>query len=349
MTKRRIVLLAAAILLSTAPARAAGSVREIVVPAPSLAGNLLGIPAEQRVAVYLPPSYEEAAERRYPVLYLLHGIADSSAVWTETWNVPAMADELMGEGAGEFLIVMPNAGTRFLGSYYANSPVVGRWEDFIAEDLVGYVDASFRTLARREHRGVTGHSMGGFGAIRLGMHRSDVFGSAYAMSPCCLDMAEDIGWGNPAWLEALRLGSPEDADAALQRGAFYPVAIIALAQVVSPNPSRPLWVDLPIRAEGPELLPVEPTYTAWQEFFPVAEVHRHRESLRSLAALRIDYGLDDQFAHIPIATRRFTERLAELRIPHQVEVYAGDHRELVPGRLRTIVLPFFARILAGPR
>ena len=347
MTQCRLAVLSAGVLLWAAPVLGAGSVREVVVPAPSLAGNLMNEPAEQGVAIYLPPSYASAPEKRYPVLYLLHGIADSYRVWTETWNVPAMADEIMSdEGAGEFLIVMPNGGTRFLGSYYSNSPVIGRWEDFIASDLVGYVDANFRTRARRESRGVTGHSMGGFGAIRLAMHRPDVFGSAYAMSPCCLDMVEDIGWGNPAWSQALELRTLEDADQALQRGAFYPVAIIALAQVISPNAAKPLWVDLPVRTEGPEQLPVEPLFSAWQEFFPVAQAERHRESLRGLAApLRVDYGLDDQFAHIPVATRRFTARLAELRIPHQVDVYAGDHRRLVPDRIRTIVLPFFAATL----
>lgn len=344
MIKLRLLVLV--ITLCASGLLAAGTVREVVVPAPSLRGNLVNAPTEQNVAIYLPPSYATNTTKRYPVLYLLHGIADSYNVWIKAWKIPAMADQVMSAaGAREFLIVMPNAGTRFLGSYYANSPVSGRWEDFIADDLVRYVDTNFRTIAKKESRGVTGHSMGGFGAIRLVMHRADVFGSAYAISPCCLDMAEDIGWGNPAWFEALKLKTPEETSEALRRGAFYPVAIIGFAQVISPDASKPLWVDLPIRAEGHELLPVEPLYSKWREFFPVAEVARYRENLQGLAALRIDYGLDDQFAHIPVATRRFTDRLAELRIPHMVEVYAGDHRRLVPERIRTIVLPFFERTL----
>lgn len=342
MTRLRIL---AFLVLVSFNAFAAGTVRELVVPAPSLRGNLMNEPAEQGVAVYLPPSYATNPAKRYPVLYLLHGIADSYHVWVKSWNIPGMADEVTAAGGREFLIVMPNAGTRFMGSFYANSPVIGRWEDFIADDLVKYIDANFRTIARKESRGITGHSMGGFAAIRLPMHRPDVFGVAYAMSPCCLDMAEDMGWGNPAWAEALKFTTLEDADKALERGDFYPVAIIALAQVASPNPEKPLFVDLPIRAERRELLPAEPAYTKWQEFFPIAELPRYRDNLRSLTALRIDYGYDDQFAHIPVATRRFTERLSALRIPHVVDVYAGDHRKLVPGRIRNIVLPFFAATL----
>lgn len=344
---RALVSLIVAIL-ATSAALAAGSVREVVVPAPSLRGNLVGLPAEQKVAIYLPPSYATATTKRYPVVYLLHGIGDSYEVWTNVWKVPAMADAVLSDaGSHEFLIVMPNAGGRFLGSYYANSPVIGRWEDFIADDLVKYVDANFRTLAKRESRGVTGHSMGGFGAIRLGMHHPEVFSAVYAISPCCLDMVEDIGWGNPAWFDALKFTKLEDADQALQRGQFYPVAILAFAQVITPNVSNPLFADLPIRVEGHELQPVEPLYTKWMDFFPVAEVPRYRENLRSLRALRIEYGLDDQFAHIPVATRRFTDALAANRVPYAVDVYAGDHRHLVPGRIQSIILPFFERTLAG--
>ena len=346
MNQIRVLVLLIVSILGTSAALAASSVREIVVPAPSLAGNLVGLPAEQKVAIYLPPSYATATTKRYPVVYLLHGIADSYEVWTNAWKVPAMADAVLSDaGSREFLIVMPNAGGRFLGSYYSNSPVIGRWEDFIADDLVKYVDANFRTLAKKESRGVTGHSMGGFGAIRLGMHHPEVFSAVYAISPCCLDMAEDIGWGNPSWFEALQFTKIEDADQALQQGHFYPVAIIAFAQVITPNAAKPLFADLPIRAEGHELLPVEPTYTKWMEYFPVAEVPRYRENLRSLRALRIDYGLDDQFAHIPVTTRRFTDVLAANRVPYAVDVYAGDHRQLVPGRLQSIILPFFERTL----
>ena len=73
------------------------------------------------------------------------------------------------------------------GSFYVNSPVTGNWEDFITQDVVGYVDSHFRTLAQAESRGITGHSMGGFGALNIAMHRPDVFSAVYSMSPGLFD------------------------------------------------------------------------------------------------------------------------------------------------------------------
>jgi len=339
MTMKRLLFVLA--LLSFAiPSGAA--VREVTIHAKSLEGNLLGEPADQKIAVYLPPSYDTST-KRYPVVYLLHGIADTYAVWTDTWKIPAMLDTLMKSGAArEMIVVMPNGITKALGSFYANSPVAGRWEDYISAELVSYVDKNFRTLARPESRGVVGHSMGGFGAIRMGMHHPDVYQAVYAMSPCCLDFAEDIGWGNPAWARVLAFKSLDDANKALQQGEFYPMAIIAFSQVITPNPSKPLLADFPIRSSHGELLPSDPTYTIWRDFFPVAEAESRRENLRKLKAFALDYGTSDQFAHIPVATRRLADRLQELRVPFTLSVYDGDHREHVVERLRGIVFPFFS-------
>lgn len=338
--------LAAALFLAAVALHLDAAVREITIHAKSLEGNLLGEPADQKVAVYLPPSYEKSA-KRYPVVYLLHGIADTYEVWTKNWKIPALLDELMKSGkVREMIVVMPNGRTRVLGSFYANSPVAGRWEDYISTELVSSIDRTFRTIAKPESRGITGHSMGGFGTIRLSMHHSDVYRAAYAMSPCCLDFAEDIGWGNPAWSRVLDFKSLDDADKALQQGEFYPMAIIGFAQVITPDPAKPLLADLPIKRSHGELLPQDPTYTTWQDFFPVAEAAKSRESLRKLKAFAFDFGTSDQFAHIPVATRRFANRLAELRIPFTLSVYDGDHREHVVERLRTIVFPFFDANLA---
>jgi S-formylglutathione hydrolase FrmB len=80
-----------------------------------------------------------------------------------------------------------NGTNKLGGSFYVNSSVTGDWEDFIAQDVVGYVDSNFRTLAQSESRGITGHSMGGFGALNIAMHRPDVFGAVYSMSPGLFD------------------------------------------------------------------------------------------------------------------------------------------------------------------
>jgi hypothetical protein len=123
----------------------------------------------------------------------------------------------------------------------------------------------------------------------------------------------------------------------------YPVALLALAQVVTPNAASPIGADLPLRQERGELLPVDALYTRWQEFFPMAEAGRSRPQLARLRAIALDYGIDDQFAHIPSGAARYSQELARLRIPHTLDVYQGDHRKLIQQRLRDVVLPFFIR------
>lgn len=244
------------------------------------------------------------------------------------------------------IVVMPNGRNRFLGSYYVNSPVTGRWSDFIADEIVKRVDGTYRTIAKPESRGVAGHSMGGYGAIRFGMERPDVFRAVYAMSPCCLDAVEDIGWGNIAsWKTFLTFKSYDDADAALQKGDFYPVAILSLLSAHVPNASAPLHVDMPIRQEGPELLPNEAAFARLRDALPVHAAPQHCDNLRKLRALYIDYGYSDQFAHIPVATREFSHVLTDLRVPHVLAAYDGEHRQQVVERLEKIVFPMFSATL----
>jgi S-formylglutathione hydrolase len=320
---------------------------EVTVPAPSLAGNLLGDPAEQETAIYLPRGYQTETSKRYPAVYLLHGIGDTHDVWLQHFRVPQLLDALISSGdIPPIIVVMPNGRNFYSGSFYANSSVAGRWEDFIAVDLVGYVDRRYRTLARADARGVVGHSMGGLGAITLGMHRPEIFQAVYAMSPCCLAPVEDIGYGNPAWHQAATATSAEQLFSAAQKGDFYPLAIVALLAVMTPNPDKPpLFVDFPIRRERGELIPNEPLFTQFSDRFPINQIDEFRDNLRKLRALRLDYGMNDQFAHIVVGSRQFSEKLAEARVPHAMEIYAGDHRQQVTDRLSRIVFPFFGENL----
>ena len=131
------------------------------------------------------------------------------------------------------------------------------------------------------------------------------------------------------------------------KGDFYPVALIALAAALSPNPDRPMLVDLPVRRLRNELLPAEPVYTRWHEQFPVQRVAEARESLSRLRLLVLDYGIDDQFTHIPAGTAAFSRELVRYRIPHRLDVYDGDHRAQLPDRLRAVVFPTLSKALAG--
>jgi S-formylglutathione hydrolase FrmB len=346
--------MAAAVLLllagvAEAQPKKAGVLREIVVPAPALKNNLLGDPAEQPVAVYFPPSYASDPGRRFPVLYLLHGIAGSYEDFTKHWGVIPSMDRLISAGKiQEFIVVMPNGANRYGGAFYMNSPVVGGWEDFITRDLVTYIDREFRTVARGDHRAIAGHSMGGYGAINAAMHHPDLYSTVYAISPCCLAIGEDISYGNQAWRTTLAFDSADDLQASLQKGDFYPVAIIALSAVLSPAPDKPpFFVEYPVKSVRGELIPTD-LYDTWADKFPIRQVTQHRQALKGLRGLHIDYGIDDQFAHIPTTTAEFAAVLSQQRIPYTLDVYKGDHRALLTQRLEDVVLPRIAADLPRP-
>jgi S-formylglutathione hydrolase len=348
MHRLRLMAAAVVIVFVSLSADAQGTIRYLKIRSAALEGNLLREPSEQEVAVYLPPGYDDASGKRYPVLYLLHGIFGGFTDWTKHWDLRGAMDETIRGGAAPFIVVMPNGSNRLGGGFYLDSPVSGNWETYLLRELVPLIDRDFRTIATAAGRGVAGHSMGGFGAIRISMRHPEMFGSIYAMSPCCLDLVDDIGHGNQAWRTALQFKSEADLQKAMDEFDFYPVAIYALASALSPNPAKPpFFVDLPVKHVRGELLPDDATYELWRASLPLAQVAASRANLLRLKAIAIDYGTSDQFAHILTTTPAFSRELARLRIPHRLDVYQGDHREKIPVRLRTHILPFFATVFAN--
>lgn len=149
------------------------------VHGPALERNLTGESADRSVSVYLPPSYDSLPSKRYPVVYLFPGMIDTDGTWIFSWTksgdpwqtVPGVMNlGIAQKRFGEMIIVMPDEKTKWGGSFYTNSTVTGNWEDFTVKDLVNYIDGKYRTLARFSSRGIAGHSMGGYGAIKLGMN-----------------------------------------------------------------------------------------------------------------------------------------------------------------------------------
>jgi S-formylglutathione hydrolase len=334
------LLLAASAL--AAHAQAPGEVRVIELDSPAVAANLLGDPARQSFAIYLPPAYASEPSRRFPVLYLLHGIGGTYTDFTEHWDIRAA----MARGvapAEQFIVVMPNGRNSLGGSFYLDSPVTGNWASHIAKEIVGHVDANFRTLAGNRHRGIAGHSMGGFGALNFAMTRPELFGSVYALSPCCLAQVDDLGYGNHVLARAVAFRGLDDVKNALRNRDFYPAALAAMAMALTPNPSQPLLADLPFVVRNGELMPNDPVFRRWHDRLPLARIATSRDALRSLRRIGLEYGIDDQFAHIPSGTLLFSQELARQRIPHVLNVFDGDHREQTADRLAEVVLPFFAR------
>ena len=352
------LLLIAATTLTAPRAAQRGRVVIATVHSQSLELNLLRDPSEQRIGIYLPPSYEESGTRQYPVLYLLHGFGGSGAGWFEKPEpgspsgsplLQRLLDDWMASAdATEMIVVTPNGANARGGSFYVNSAVNGNWDDFIARDVVSYVDSHYRTIAFRKARGIAGISMGGFGALVVGGRHADVFGAIYAMSPCCTSMAEDFSARNPAWKTLLHAEAESRAPTADELKDFYVDALWALASALSPDAQRPgLLANLPYRLDGDHVVRNDPVFAQWEQSMPPTLLATHADDLRDSTGIAIEYGLQDEFPHIPAGARALSVALASRAVPHTLEAFTGMHMNLLQERLRTHVLPYFGRFFRG--
>jgi S-formylglutathione hydrolase len=334
---------------------AAGKLDDLNIEIPSLKGNLLGDPSVQHVQVYLPPSYSSSPAKRYPVLYLLHGYTGRIEEWTtnayQGMNLTSDMDSMIRSGvAPEMIVVVPNGGNAYLGSFYTNSSVNGNWEDYIYRDLVGYIDGHYRTIAKAESRGIAGHSMGGYGAIMMGMKHPDVFSAVYALSPCCVGLEGDASDDNPYWAKAVKVTSRDSFKKKPQSyEEFWVDALIAFSAAFAPDPkSPPLMVDFPFKEVDGRLLPNEPAYSEYRSKMPLYLVDQYRDNLLKLRAIAIDVGEIDEFSHIRITTHEFSEALSSRGVPHSFEIYkGGTHGNKIRERFEKFVIPFMARTLGA--
>jgi S-formylglutathione hydrolase len=318
------------------PVTTAGKYERITVHGASLEGNLEGDSPDRMVSVYLPPSYARDTQRRYPVLYLLHGFTDSDSRWfglngAHFVNVQSAVDRAYAHGARELIIVMPDAFTKYQGSMYSSSATTGNWEAFVTQDLVGYIDTHYRTLARPASRGLAGHSMGGYGTMRLGMKYPAVFSSLYAMSPCC--MGANLAPNAQIMERAAKVQTAEE----IAQADFGTKAMLASAAACSPDPAHPpSFFDLPMN-DG---TPVQEIIAEWAANAPLAMVQQYIPGLRSYAAIAFDAG--DKDVGIAESVRTLDKILTGYGVAHVFEIYDGNHVSRIHERLETHVLPFFS-------
>src|SRR5271166_1198168 len=136
------------------------TVERIKIHGAALEGNLEGDAVDRDAIVFLPPSYAKEKSRRYPVVYALHGFFIGAAQWSGEIHVPQTVEGAFAQGAKEMIVVLPDSKTIYNGSMYSSSVTTGDFENFIAHDLVSYIDAHYRTIPNRSSRGLVGHSMG---------------------------------------------------------------------------------------------------------------------------------------------------------------------------------------------
>jgi S-formylglutathione hydrolase len=321
---------------------ALGTYARIKVHGKSLEGNLSGEPADRDVSVYLPPGYQTQNNRRYPVVYLLHGYTNSDIGWfgpdsrgsfANGNTMTAAADRAFtSRGTREFILVMPNAYTMYQGRMFSNSITTGDWEGFIARDLVAYMDGHYRTIPDRASRGLAGHSMGGYGTVRIAAKYPQVFSAIYILSACCLTANLNPNPQGSTKAEALK--SPEEAKGA-ERGL---ATLLAEAAAWSPNPQNPpFYFDLPAR-DGK----IQPAVVAkWVANAPLAMIDQYANSLKMLR-IGMDVGDKDGLA---TSNRELNRVINSYGIQTAFEIYDGDHTNHIVDRMEKVVLPFFAKNL----
>jgi S-formylglutathione hydrolase len=337
-----LFLLQSPILHSQGKQLPKGTVQRIRVHGKGLENNLSGDSADRYVSVYLPASYKNNPKKRYPVVYFLHGYTDDDAKFygfSRHWmNIVPILDTVFGTGkAREMIVVTPNAYSRFQGSMYSNSITTGNWEDYVAKELVAYMDTHYRTIANSAGRGLCGHSMGGYGALRIGEKYPSVFSSVYLLSPCCLNSGPPLTTIPGMYARADSIKTIEE----FQKADFGVKALFANGAAWSPNPGNPpFYLDLPVK-NGEINRNVE---MKWLANRPLNSLDQYISNLKELKAIAFDAGARDQ--GIAASIRTLDEELNKYKVKHFFEIYEGDHINRVAERIQNKLLQFFSDNLA---
>ncbi|HNR08350.1 MAG TPA: alpha/beta hydrolase-fold protein [Saprospiraceae bacterium] len=290
----------------------------------------------RKVSVYLPPDYEQAG-KRFPVIYYLHGFMGTDSIYPGMKMILDLA--IHRKKIQPFILVQASQYTLYEGSFYTNSSLTGNWADFTAKELVEYVDLNFKTIANRDGRGIAGHSMGGYGALKLAMLHPEVFCSTYALSPGLLALVKEFGPNSESFKELARIKTHEE----LKR-SYYPRVLVAVARAWSPNPDKaPFYCDVPFTYQGDSLLVDQTVLEKWHQNMPVYMVDRYAGNLRKLKAIKLDWGRNDS-SRFPVQCGMLSQRLENLGIEHFAEEYIGNHVNKIwtaDGRILNEVLPFF--------
>ena len=316
------------------------TVEHIKIHGAALEGNLEGDSVDRDVIVFLPPSYATDKTRRYPVVYALHGYSIGAEQWTKEIHVPQTIEGAFDQGSKDMIVVLPDSKTVHDGSMYSSSVTTGDFEKFIAHDVVAYIDAHYRTLANRTSRGLVGHSMGGYGASRIGMKHPNVFGSLYIMSPCCL-AARGTAPANPAADKALETVRTA-ADSA--RLPFALRVQLASAAAWSPNPKNPpLYLDLPTKDGKAQ----QDIIAKWAANAPLAFIDQYIGNLRQYRGIAMAVGDQDG---LRTGASKLHEVFDSYGIANSFEIYSGTHTSAVADRFQNHVMPFFSKNLCfgGP-
>ena len=285
-----------------------GRLEEHVIESELLRGNPLGDPAERPIWVYLPPAYDDKPATRFPSIYLIQGMTGQLDMWRNRSafrkNQPELIDDLFAaeHGPPPAIVVFVDCWTSVGGSQFLDSPGTGRYHSYLCEEVVPWVDERYRTLGERDHRGITGKSSGGYGAMVTAMLRPDLFGG---LATHAGDALFEVCY-EPEFRECARVlrdqynGSFErfwqdfrSRPAFSRPGDEYLINQWAMAACYSTDDDG--TVRLPFDLLTGELTP--DVWDRWLHWDPVrmARTDAGRRALRSMRAIYIDAGTKDEY------------------------------------------------------
>ncbi len=318
----------------------------------ALRGNALGDPPARPVIVYTPPGYDAQASRRYPVLYLLHGYTGNALgiIAGRAWETNAVQwiDRLIHERRmPPVMLVIVDGWTRLGGSQYVNSIHNGDYATYVTRDVIGHIDAHYRTVAREGGRAVLGKSSGGFGSLHLVMEYPGIFAAFASHSgDSYFQYAQ-----THAFPEVQRTLENHKFDVASfveyfekkhkrSQNEYVTMEILGYTAAYSPRSAKAFDLDLPFDLHTGEIR--GDVFEKWLSFDPVEQAPHHDEELRRLRLRYLDCGRRDEYA-LDIGARLIAERIRELGLEVRHEEFEDDHRNV--GYRYEISMPALAGVL----
>jgi S-formylglutathione hydrolase FrmB len=325
-----------------------GALDRLLVESECLAGNPLGDPAQRPLWVYRPPGL---GDDPVPTVYVIQGYLGQVESWASRAPFePSMLerlDAMFADGdCPPALVVFVDAWTSYGGSQFLNSTSTGRYLDYLCDEVVPFIDGRYPALAGPDHRGLTGKSSGGYGAMVVPMLRPGVFG---ALASHAGDALFECSYqpNFPALARKLRddfegswdvMWEQFQASERFDMERFENFDLYGYAAAYSPDPDRPGKALLPFEIPTGRL--IDDVWAQWLELDPVRMAPRHADELRSLRHVYLDAGKQDEW-YLDLGAQAFSEELDKLGVEHTLELFEGKHGGLTyryPGAIRELVL-----------
>src|SRR5262245_53902067 len=331
-----------------------GRIDEFEIESEVLKGNALGDPHVRPLWVYTPPGYDDEPDRRYPSVYIIQGLTGQLDMWRNREpfrpNFPENTDALFAAGeAPPAIVVFVDCWTSLGGSQFLNSPGTGRYQDFLCDETVAFVDERYRTIADRDHRGIQGKSSGGYGAFVVPMMRPDVFGALASHAGDALFEGCYLP-GFPATVRALREHYGGSYDRFWEDFRSRPAMTKkdddnllndwCMAACYSADEDG--TVRLPFDTETGVL--IDEVWERWLAVDPVRMVPEHADDLRSMRGIWIDAGTRDEW-YLDNGAVAVSKQLEAIGVEHTLELFDAGHMAI--GYRYPRSLAFLAEMLSA--